>query len=260
MCTVLLFTPPADDSTARTAVYFFFMLELASVFGAVVTGLYEALQPEIARSSEERVAIQAAKVYLGILGAAIGLVGSDLLVHHVGFRAMAVVMGALALGCRLIGILGVWPYARQSNEPARIPLREAFGATIRNKGFRALLPSVVLFAIGFELLQAVIPFYAHDVLPEGSWLSSTLLLAVAIGSAVGCVPLFVRLARRTSKRQSYRRSMLVAACAFPLLGLAGLRTRYPGRGTGDPRDAAHRRADRRALPVPDPADRRRDRR
>ena len=59
-------------------------------------------------------------------------------------------------------------------------------------------------------------------LPEGSWLSSTLLLAVAIGSAVGCVPLFVRLARRTSKRQSYRLSMLVAACAFPLLGLAGL--------------------------------------
>ena len=80
----------------------------------------------------------------------------------------------------------------------------------------------MLFAIGFELLQAVIPFYAHDVLPEGSWLSSTLLLAVAIGSAVGCVPLFVRLARRTSKRQSYRLSMLVAACAFPLLGLAGL--------------------------------------
>jgi len=222
VCTVLLFMPPGDDSTAKTAIYFFFMLELASVFGAVVTGPYEALQPEIARSSEERVGIQALKVYLGIFGAAIGLVGSSLLVHHVGFRAMAVVMGALALGFRLIGIIGVWPYARQSREPARIPLREALGATIRNRGFRALLPSVVLFAIGFELLQAVIPFYAHDVIPEDSWLSSTLLLAVAIGSAVGCVPLFVRLARRTSKRRSYRLSMLVAALAFPLLGLAGL--------------------------------------
>jgi GPH family glycoside/pentoside/hexuronide:cation symporter len=222
VCMILLFTPPADDSTAKTAIYFFFMLELASVFGALVSGPYEALQPEIARSSEERVGIQALKVYLGIAGAAIGLVGSDLLVHHVGFRAMAVVMAVLALGCRLIGIIGVWPYAHRSREPARISLREAIRATTRNAGFRALLPSVVLFAVGFELLQAVIPFYARDVLPEGSWLPSTLLLAVAIGSAVACVPLFVRLARRTSKRHSYRLSMLVAALAFPLLGVAGL--------------------------------------
>ena len=94
--------------------------------------------------------------------------------------------------------------------------------TTANVGVRALLPGVVLFALGFELLQSVIPFYAHDVLPQGSWLSSTLLLATAIGAAVACVPYFVRLARRTSKRQAYRLSMLVAALAFPLLGLVGL--------------------------------------
>ena len=71
--TVLLFTPPADGSAAKTAVYLFFTLELASLFGAVVAGPYEALQPEIARTSRERVSIQALKVYLGIVGAAIEL-------------------------------------------------------------------------------------------------------------------------------------------------------------------------------------------
>jgi GPH family glycoside/pentoside/hexuronide:cation symporter len=218
----LLFSPPADSSTARTAIVLFFTLEAMFLFGSVVGGPYEALQPEIAPTSGERVSIQALKVYFGIVGAAIGLVGSDLLVHAVGFRAMALVMAALALGFRFIGLAGVWKQAAQSTAPAVIPFREALHATFKNRGFRALLPSVVLFAIAFEMLQGVIPFYAHDLLPAGTWLSSTVLLATAIGSAVVCVPLFIRFAQRTSKRSAYRFSMLTAGITFPLLGLAGL--------------------------------------
>ena len=218
----LVFSPPQNSSTATTAVYLFFTVELMFLFGAVVGGPYEALQPEIAPTSDERVGVQAIKVYLGVAGAGIGLVGSDLLVHHVGFRAMAIVMAVLALGCRAIGIVGVWKHAKLSRTPAEITFREALRATVTNGGFRSLLPSVVLFAIAFELLQGVIPFYAHDVLPKGSWLTSTVLLVVAIGSAVACVPLFVRLGRRTSKRHAYRASMLFAALTFPLLGFAGL--------------------------------------
>jgi hypothetical protein len=59
---------------------------------------------------------------------------------------------------------------------------------------RSLLPSVVLFAVAFDLLQGVIPFYAHAVLAPGSWLGSTSMIAVAIGSALACLPLFARLA------------------------------------------------------------------
>jgi GPH family glycoside/pentoside/hexuronide:cation symporter len=213
---VLVFSPPPDSSTATSAIYLFFTVELAFLFGAVAGGPYEALQPEIATTSNERVSVQAMKVYFGIAGAAVGLVGSDLLVQQVGFRTMALVMGALALGFRLLGLAGV------SRIPADITLREALRATVSNGPFRALLPSVVMFALAFELLQGVIPFYAHDVVPEGSWLTSTMLLASAIISAVACVPGFVWLARKTSKRQAYRSSMLAAAIGFPLLAVAGL--------------------------------------
>lgn len=218
----LVFSPPPDASAAATAVYLFFTLELGFLFSSMAGGPYEALQPELATTSDERVSIQAIKVYFGIVGAAIGLVGSDLLVHHVGFHTMALVMATLALVCRYIGIAGVWRHAKLSQTPAEITFREALKATVSNGPFRALLPSVVLFAIAFELLQGGIPFYAHDVLPNGSWLSSTALLATAIGSAVICVPAFVWLARRTSKRQAYRYSMLAASITFPLLSLAGL--------------------------------------
>ena len=100
--------------------------------------------------------------------------------------------------------------------------RDALRSTFTNLPFRVLLPTVVLFALAFELLQAGIPFYVHAVVGKDSWLKPRTLLAVAIAAAVVCVPLFTRLARRTSKRQAYRASLLAAAVTFPLLGAAGL--------------------------------------
>jgi len=222
ICFLLLFTPPPDASNAATAVYLFFVFEAVALASSVVVGPYEALLPEMAATSDERVGLQAIKVYLGVLGTAVGLVGSDLLVHHVGFKAMAVAIAAFALVCQYVAVGGVWSRAKRSNVPAELGFREALRATFRNAPFRILLPSVVLFALAFQLLQTDIPFYVHAAVGRHSRLSSTVLLAVAIASAIACVPLFTRLAERSSKRRAYRLSMLAAAATFPLLGLAGL--------------------------------------
>ena len=116
----------------------------------------------------------------------------------------------------------MWRRAKRSRTPVTIGFRAALRATFANAPLRALLPTVVLLAVSFELLQGVIPFYAHAILSPESWLKSRILRAVAIAAAVACVPLFARLAHRTSKRDAYRWSMLAAALAFPLLGVAGL--------------------------------------
>lgn len=219
---VLLFTPPPDAGNARTAVYLLLVFEAFSLFGSIVVGPYEALLPELAGRSGERLGLESIKVYLGVAGTVVGLIGSDLLVHHVSFRAMAIAIAGLALVSQYAMIAGVWGRAKQSRIPADIGFRDALKATLENRPFRVLLPSVVLFAIAFQLLQTDIPFYVHAVVGKHSWLSSTTLLAVAIAAAVVCIPVFSRLARRTSKRRAYRLSMLIAACTFPLLGLAGL--------------------------------------
>lgn len=218
---VLIFTPPAG-STAVTAVYVFFILELFFLFGTITGGPYDALLPELAQTSTERVSLQAIKVYLGVVGTAVGLLGSTFLKDAFGFRWMAVALAGLALLCRYVGLAGVWGRAKLSQTPARISFRDALRATVANAPYRILLPSVVLFAISFELLQSMIPFYVHAVVGKHSWLTTKVLLAVAIGAAIACVPLFARLADRTSKRDAYRHSMLAAGLAFPLLGIAGL--------------------------------------
>ena len=223
----LLFTPPAHASNVATAVYLFFVLELFFLFGTVSGGPYEALLPEIAPTTRERVGLQAIKVYLGVAGSAVGLIGSDLLKDHIGFRGMALAIAGLALVCRYVGIAGAWERAKRSRHVAALPFREALRATFANVPFLVLLPTVVLFGISFELLQGVIPFYVHALLPKGSWLTVRVLTAVAIAAAVAFVPVFAALARRTSKREAYRMSMLAAATAFPLLALGGLLPAIP---------------------------------
>lgn len=219
---VLLFTSPAHSGAAVAGIYFFFVYELFFLFQTISGAPYDALLPEIAPTSAERVSLQSIKVYFGVAGTAIGLVGSYYLRDHFGFRVMALTMAGLALLFRYVGIFGVWERAKESRIPADLTFREALKATFANVPFRILLPSVVLFAIAFELLQAVIPFYVHAMLPKSSWLTGRWLVAIAITAAVACVPLFQRLAARTTKRDAYRFSMLAAALAFPLLAVAGV--------------------------------------
>jgi GPH family glycoside/pentoside/hexuronide:cation symporter len=218
----LLFTPPADAGAAATAVYLFFTLELLNIFSSLSGGPYEALLPELAPGNRERLQIVAMRVYLGAIGGAVGLVGSGLLVDLVGFRAMALVMAVLALGFRLLGTAAVWREAAQPVPPARVSLRRALADTFANAQFLAFLPSFVLFQVAVEMVRAVLPFYAGEVLGrenEGTWVA--ILSAVTIASMVASLPLFFLLARRTSKRQAFSWAMLGAAAAFPLLSIAG---------------------------------------
>ena len=217
----LIFTPPAAG-TAVTALYFFLVLEIFFLCSTVSGGPYEALLPEIARTSADRVKVQSFKVYLGVAGGAIGLIGSDLIKDAFGFEAMALTIAALALVCRYVGIAGVWRRAQASQAPAEISFRDAMRTTFSNRGFLLFLPTFVLFQIGFLMLIGVLPFYVDAILPEGSWVKVRVLTAVAIAAAVVAVPGFGLLARRRSKRTAYRAAMLGAALGFPLVAFAGL--------------------------------------
>ena len=90
---VLLFMPPQTGERG-TAIFLLVMLELLGIFTTVATGPYEALFPEIARTSKDRIDLSSLRVYFGVGGAAIGLIISGLLIDQFGFAAMAAVMGA----------------------------------------------------------------------------------------------------------------------------------------------------------------------
>lgn len=216
----LLFAPPEDAGRATTALYFFVVIELFFLFSTISGGPYESLLPEIAPTSDERLKVAGIRVYFGVAGGAVGLIVSDVLVDAVGFRGMAVVLAALALTCRYVGLAGVWSRAKLSRQTAEIGFRDAMRATFRNRAFLSFLPSFILFQIAFQMLLGMLPFYVDAIFPDG-WVRVRYLTAAAIGTAVVAVPVFVLLARRTSKRQAYRVAMIGSACTFPLLFFAG---------------------------------------
>ena len=218
----LLFTPPRSSGAAVAALYLAIFLALYSLASIASGGPYEALLPEIAIGSEERVSVNGLKVYFGAAGGAIGLVGSGLLVDHFGFRAMALFIASLALIFRYVGMVGVWKRVSRTQPPARIPLRNALRAALSNRYFLLYLPGFVLFQVGLTMTRAALPYYVKAILgvsKTGTWVA--ILTAVLIGALVLSIPVQARLARRTSKRQAFRRAMLGAALVFPLLALVG---------------------------------------
>lgn len=217
----LLFTPPSS-SAAATAAYLFIVLELYFLASTLSGGPYEALLPEIAPSSDERVQITWMRVYFGAAGAGLGLVASGLLIDTAGYAAMAATVAAVALATRYLGLSGIWRHASREQEPAEVGLREALRATLANRYFLLFLPTFALFQLGFQLLLGVLPFLvkaALEVEEEGAWVGA--LAAVAVGTMVVMIPVAARVARRRTKRDAYRLSLLAAVVLFPLLALAG---------------------------------------
>ena len=219
---VLLFTPPTESGAVAAGVYLLLVFELHQLFATLASGPYEALLPEIAPSSRERVSVVGLRVYFGAAGAVVGLTVSPLLVDTIGFAGMALVIASLAFAFRYLGIFGVWERARQQRAPADITLRDALRATFSNTSFLVFLPTFVLFQIALQMLLGLLPFFAEVALgvdEPGPWV--TVLTAVAIGSMLASIPAFAWYARRTSKGHAYSRAMLVASASFPLVFFAG---------------------------------------
>lgn len=219
----LLFTPPSSAGPALIGAYLFLMLELHYLFSTLSSGPYEALMPELAPTSGERLSIVGIRVYFGVAGGAVGLVGSGLLVNLAGFQAMALAMAIVALAFRYIGMVGVWSRARRfTPPPLTTSFREGLRMTLSNRYFLLFLPTFVLFQVGLQMILGMLPFYVRAVLGEeevGTWVA--ILTATTLTATLIVVPVFSRFARRTSKRQAYRAAMFGTSVVFPLLFFAG---------------------------------------
>lgn len=219
---VLLFSPPPQARGMTAGLYFFVALELFFLCNSLVNVPFEALLPEIAWTSEERVSLTGWRVFFGVIGAGVGLIGSGLLISQFGYQTMAVTLAVLALVSRYAGVAGVWKRARRDTPPSPPSLVAALRLTTSNQRFLVFLLSLVLFSTALSMLIGLLPFYVVSVLQKtatGLWAS--LLTAVGITTMALAIPLFAWIARRTSKHQAYRRAMLASAVGFPLLFLAG---------------------------------------
>ncbi len=171
---VLIFMPPSDAGVLHTAIYFFVMLELFFLVSSLAIVPFEALMPEIARTSQERVSLAAWRVLFGVAGAALGLIGSGLLVSGFGYRAMAIAVASFALLTRVAGLIGIWPRVDRGQPTATVSLKATLKQTVSNRAFLKFMTSFVLFMTGLTMVIGLLPFYVTAVLRKsntGLWSS-----------------------------------------------------------------------------------------
>ena len=228
---VLLFLPPVAGASSVNLAFLFITAVAFFLTSNIAGAPIEALLPHLARTNDDRVAVATLQVIFGVIGAAIGLSLSALLVQLVGFAGMVIAIAAIALATRYVSLGGVWRHALRDNTPSEPGFWKAVTGTFRNAHFIAFLPSFVCFQVGAQLLVAMLPFYVGAILPEVEVLGfkgaddegifTFLLTAVIIASMLAAVPFFAAAARRYGKATAYRFAMLGSAAAFPLFAFAG---------------------------------------
>ena len=229
----LLWMTPSGDASFANAIYLFIILELFFLASTLSGGPYEALIPEIARTHHERLSVVGWQFYFGILGAALGLVFTGLIKDAAGFVVMGIVIAAFGLVFRYVGVAGVWRYAPRTTTPARLDLKEAIVATLRNRQFVYFLPTFVLFQLSVGMVIGWLPFFVEGVLEkdnEGAFTS--LLTAVALLAMLISAFFLWHFGKVKGKRWVYSTSLLGSALIMPLLIFAGFLPGIPKLAQG----------------------------
>ncbi len=229
----LLWTPPVGHESLWNGLYLFVLLEAFFLANTLVGGPYDALLPEIATSSQERVSISVWKVLFGAVGAGIVFLLGGPLIATWGFMGMGLFMAATTFVSRYLPVLGVRGRIRRQVGASSFSFVGAVRQTLANSQFRAFVPAFVLFTVAQVMLTQWLPFYVDvtlrdtvvhlPLLPdlEKTEAKVTLLTALFFFPLLGSVPLMSWLAARTSKRRVYGASMLLCGLYFPLLFFFG---------------------------------------
>ncbi|MDY6876773.1 MAG: MFS transporter [Chloroflexota bacterium] len=216
-----LWTPPIAGTSTWNGIYFIVMLWLQYLAGTIVMGSYEALLPEIAVTSSDRVSTSSWKVVMGTVGGAIGMMASSVLIERFDFRIMALVMSAIAFISYYVSLLGVKDIVRVE-EPAgeRLSLVEAVKATFTNSQFLFFIISLVLLYMGQSLLTGVIPYLVTVVVGETED-KVAILMGATMGVMLLSLPLMSKLTRIRSKKWAYALAMLALVFYLPLMYFVG---------------------------------------
>lgn len=227
----LLWIPP-PGSLIFHALYFFITLQFFFLTYTLVSAPYEGILPELAKNSGDRVSTSAWRVLFGVIGAAIGLVGSSILIQNFGFKAMGIVLGLATLVSFWISILGIKkrllsfthsgnPAQRGHPESARMTVYKSLLSTLKNKQFLIFSLALVLFSLGFNLLNALLPFFVKFIVREKEGLVA-IFSGLVLGSMILALPIQTLLSKKFGKKKIYAYSMLILSLFFPLLFLVGI--------------------------------------
>jgi glycoside/pentoside/hexuronide:cation symporter, GPH family len=216
---IALFFPPVPGPSAWNGAYLVVGLGVYFVLFTAYVGPYLALLADLSPVTKDRVDLSTAKAVATLVGAAVALIGSGLLIDAFGMRGM--VWALASLGLVLLYVPVTIPERRWATaEPATLPLVEAVRTTLRNRPFLVALLGINAFWFGFNIVTLNIPLYVTSLLgmSEGA---VALFMGAAFGVAMLMFPFVNVAAKRRGLKAVMVASLFAFAACFPLLYFFG---------------------------------------
>ncbi len=197
---IFLWKPPVAEISWFNFLYLALVLSAFFFFFTVVVAPYLALLPEIARGVRQRVNLAAWQAFFNIIGLAIAMVGSALLVERFGFFTMGLVIGLVALISYWIPALTV-AERRPEGRTTGIGFWQSIVLTLRNRPFIFYILSQICFWFGFNMVMITAAYFVTVVMGLGEG-QVGLTLGLTMLVAMISFPLITLLARKKGTKSA----------------------------------------------------------
>lgn len=208
---------------ALLPLYFALSVGLFDLLYVAVTLNWTSLFPEMFRTIEARAQAQWWRQGVGVVALMIGVALPPLIYGHFGWSAMGLAFGIVGTVGFLLSTLGAKESSATAAEPSDLRgIGAAIRFTVTNPSFLAFLALNFLIQFTFDVLEAVLPFFAKYVMHVPNR-DLTILLGGIFVVALGLVYPWSRVVRRLGSRRAMALSIvLLAAGALPFAWLTGL--------------------------------------
>jgi GPH family glycoside/pentoside/hexuronide:cation symporter len=222
---LVLWLPPLRWLPAQsTGLYVFFTLSAAVFWIAFVTVQIPlfSLLPELAVTSEARIALATYQTAFTLLSTGLVMIGVPFLLHSFGFPLVGVLFTGLAMVCLLSLPLTVRETFCGALDPAAsMPgFAASFTEAVRNRSFIIYLVSKVFAQIGFQIVIMTIPYVVPTIIGRGDKFVGVLLAGTAAAAALTFRPMR-RYAVARGKKAGQGAALLALGFLLPCVFLFG---------------------------------------
>ena len=216
---ILLFNPPFNHTSTGNLVYLIVLLCLFYLALAIYQIPYLALLPALAQTAEERVNLSTLMALFGLLGAAIGGIGSPLLTHLFGFQGMAFIIGSVSFVTLLM------PLTVKEEFVTSVVDSPTFWKSLplvwQNRSFRSYMVGFSSAWIGVSIISICPTFLAVALLDKDISFGAV-VNGIFLGSAVSGFALLIPLTRSWGKRTTFQFSMVWLSFGLVAVGILPL--------------------------------------
>ncbi|MEC9488312.1 MAG: MFS transporter [Halanaerobium sp.] len=213
---VLIFSPPTELLSNLNAIWLLVTMGLFFIFFTSYLVAYLALLPELVRTTKARVQLSSLQAFFNILGAAIALIFSGILIDMFGFQMMALILGGVSLILLYLPLLGIDEKKMCKGKPMTFKLITSFKMAVQNTHFIYYQLANLSFWFGFNIITISTSYYV-TVLMGLSEAYVSIFMAITFGVAILSFPVINKLAVTYGKKKAFSLCLLLNTIFLPLI-------------------------------------------